>query len=185
MVAYTPKDPERARWHAAERTDRGVKSVLELSWAAGFFDGEGSFFATSNNRHLRAVALRIAQVRREPLDRFRDAVGLGRVDAARKTTDNPKHNPVFVYQVQGSYAVLVMQRLLPHLSLPKLEQYERAMVLFLDCPYVTSAGPPKILKERRKIDQKYKLVRVDSMGPIMNRNRDPALWQLGPTDMMQ
>jgi hypothetical protein len=48
----------------------------ELAWAAGFFDGEGHIGA-SNTR--RDIYLSISQIDRRVLDRFRDAIGVGRV----------------------------------------------------------------------------------------------------------
>ena len=44
----------------------------ELAWAAGFFDGEGCFSFTEK---ARFACVAIGQVDREPLERFRDAVG--------------------------------------------------------------------------------------------------------------
>ena len=47
----------------------------DRAWAAGFFDGEGSV-SLAKNRWLR---INIGQADPEPLERFRAAVGLGRV----------------------------------------------------------------------------------------------------------
>src|SRR5438128_680517 len=48
----------------------------ELSWAAGFFDGEGCF---SYVRVARYPVIRVTQAHREPLDRFQAAIGVGKV----------------------------------------------------------------------------------------------------------
>ena len=48
----------------------------EIAWAAGFFDGEGCF---SYIQKARYVCLRIGQSELEPLERFREAVGLGKI----------------------------------------------------------------------------------------------------------
>jgi hypothetical protein len=44
----------------------------ELSWAAGFFDGEGCFSYTDKAAY---ASVSIVQVERRPLERFQDAVG--------------------------------------------------------------------------------------------------------------
>lgn len=46
----------------------------ELAWAAGFFDGEGCFSYSKSGQY---VCVSIGQTVREPLERFKLAVGLG------------------------------------------------------------------------------------------------------------
>ena len=55
----------------------------ELAWAAGFWDGEGctSFFMRRSGpkrRRYRALLMQIYQSEQSTLERFRDAVGIGR-----------------------------------------------------------------------------------------------------------
>lgn len=50
--------------------------MIELAWAAGFFDGEG---CTSVPKNSKALRVNITQQHPEVLYRFRDAVGVGKV----------------------------------------------------------------------------------------------------------
>ena len=90
---------------------------LELAWAAGFFDGEGSIYRDSRG----SVRLSANQIRPEPLHRFVQAVGVGRVYGP--------YGPKQVHQIQlvGEKAHQVIDRLLPLLSPPKREQIERVL----------------------------------------------------------
>jgi hypothetical protein len=73
----------------------------ELSWAAGFFDGEGCF---SLVRNFRYPTVRIAQAEREPLERFQAAVGgIGKVYGpyAPRHKDTWSRKPQYSYQITG------------------------------------------------------------------------------------
>jgi len=103
----------------------------ELAWAAGFFDGEGSIGTYFNRPHVDGsqgsgtTRLTITQKDRRPLDRFREAVGVGSVTQRQP---DAQHD-------YGMYALQVVKRagvhqiiwlLWPWLSEPKREQIERA-----------------------------------------------------------
>jgi hypothetical protein len=54
----------------------------ELAWAAGFFDGEGNIRIKANRQHERPYlypAIFIPQIDRQVLDRFQQAVAVGKV----------------------------------------------------------------------------------------------------------
>jgi len=93
---------------------------VELSWAAGFFDGEGS---TTSNPKYRRLLVRVSQVRREPLDRFHRAIGgIGKITGPHKG-HSPRASDF--YQWSGtSYAASqhVIAVLWKYLSEPKKEQ---------------------------------------------------------------
>jgi len=105
---------------------------IELAWAAGFFDGEGSI-GTYANGHLRrngtrglVTRLTITQKDSRPLWRFWRAVGnLGNVTQRRPDASH----------LYGMYALQLVKRadvhqavwlLWPWLSEPKREQIARA-----------------------------------------------------------
>lgn len=98
---------------------------LELAWAAGFFEGEGS---VGVNR-LGGVAqprlrLFIGQKNdRWPVDRFAAAVGLGNVNG-------PDKRGVYQWSVSGAKAHQAMELLLPHLGeqSKKSRRYREALV---------------------------------------------------------
>lgn len=101
--------------------------MIELAWAAGFFDGEGNVGIGKRGRHWRKIVLTIAQTEPTTLHRFAAAVGFGKVRGpyARK---NPLHRPVWYWSVEGPYRCeAVMSSLWPFLSDPKREQYAQAL----------------------------------------------------------
>lgn len=97
---------------------------LELAWAAGFYDGEGSTGTTGRGRncYLRAA---IDQVEPEPLRRFREAVGgLGSITGPHEREGNRR--PVWHYYATHHDAIQVLELLSPYLSDPKRKQYREA-----------------------------------------------------------
>ena len=118
----------------AARTQSFVRDELQLAWAAGFFDGEGSVFVNNNKRSkggttgkmysLVSVDISVAQVRREPLDRFHAAVGIGTVNGPYAPRSNQQ--PHFRFNASGRPSVLhIATALWPYLSQPKREQFHR------------------------------------------------------------
>jgi hypothetical protein len=90
----------------------------ELSWSAGFFDGEGTT-GLSKGRYAR---MSIHQVDRRPLDRFQSAVlGVGSV-IGPYPHKNGRWQPIHQWRVSGSGAQAVLAMLWPFLSEPKKEQ---------------------------------------------------------------
>ena len=84
----------------------------QLAWAAGFFEGEGSvgaYYIKNGNRWV--LKLSIAQVEREPLDKFHAAIGgLGRVYGPYKQR-NEKSSPQFLFMMnsfEACQAVIAM-----------------------------------------------------------------------------
>lgn len=51
---------------------------IELAWAGGFFDGEGTFYRRTR-RKGQEFNIEVSQTDRRPLDRFCAAVGHGKV----------------------------------------------------------------------------------------------------------
>lgn len=91
----------------------------ELAWAAGFFDGEGCTGRSSK----RALGMRVSvsQRRIEPLERFRQVVGVGRIYG-------PGTRQCYQWVAcSHSDVVTTIARLWPYLSLPKKEQIRRVV----------------------------------------------------------
>lgn len=83
-------------WEQPEATEMPTQRE-NLAWAAGFIDADGAF-ARGKVANYRCVA--ITQTERDPLDRFQDIVGLGRVLGPYKqgTDDCYRRKPVYFYQ---------------------------------------------------------------------------------------
>lgn len=104
-----------------------IPDTHELAWAAGFFDGEGSIFVIGKT-HL-GVRLAVGQTDVRPLHRFDEAVNsLGTLNKPIPKT-NPKHNPLWIYQVQKfEYVQAIIALLWKYLSEPKREQARLALL---------------------------------------------------------
>jgi hypothetical protein len=96
----------------------------ELAWAAGFFDGEGSFSWAGRYAHIS-----IAQTDRELLDRFRDALDVGHVHGPSLARDPLRPSRTrFTFNAYGSDAFRrVTKSLWPHLGTLKRAQAIAAM----------------------------------------------------------
>ena len=98
-----------------------VENTLELSWAGGFFDGEGTAYLWQGTR----PRLGIGQIDDFVLLRFRDAVGgLGNINGPYAYTKRPKATPHFLYSVNGTKALQVAELILPYVSPVKRAQLE-------------------------------------------------------------
>lgn len=82
-----------------EDSRRADFSRENLAWAAGFFDAEGCFSSTPRT----GVSASITQTDRELLDRFRQAVGIGKIYGPYKTPqpDRYRRKPHYFYKAQG------------------------------------------------------------------------------------
>jgi hypothetical protein len=116
----------------AERTCF-IPDTHELAWAAGFFDGEGNIRAKPNNQHARIYyhpVIFIPQIDPQVLERFRHAVGRGKVSGPYdRTRYAPNRQPQWYYEVYSFDQVqAVMAMLWKWLSPVKREQ---ARVVFM------------------------------------------------------
>lgn len=110
---------------------------IELAWAAGFFDGEGSVFV-NRKRNVRrsgrpgsepyntvSVCLSVSQVEPAPLIRFADAVG-GRRPTGPYKPRSVNSRPYYRWDAMGRPSVhRVLVTLWPYLTEPKRAQARR------------------------------------------------------------
>lgn len=99
-------------------------SKLERAWAAGFFDGEGSFSIANRSQGQCAPQISVAQCNRGPLDRFRAAVfGIGKIYGPYKPKNQHSVKPEWRYKTGGCQASLtVVGALWPYLCEPQKSQ---------------------------------------------------------------
>ena len=110
-----------------------MRTDVELAWAAGLFDGEGSIHAKVRTRlaegrmvYGRYLILSIGQKEPEVLDRFHLAVGgLGIVYRYPHRTSNR-----YAYRATGSKVEPVWGLIKPYLSIHKLTKGEEAISYF-------------------------------------------------------
>jgi len=125
VVYRSPDDP---------RTPNGPWHTHELAWAAGFFDGEGYVGSTlrfNGTKRYRRIDVQITQIDAEVLERFRDAVGVGKVYGPYHS--KRRINPMWKYGVGSVHDVMhVLDLLRPYLCSIKTKQAEEAVRTFLD-----------------------------------------------------
>jgi len=94
---------------------------IELAWCAGFYDGEGHF---GKNGAGTDVVLRINQCHREPLDRFRQAIGVGKVYGPYGPYERTNKSPYFSFMALGDDARKAGTLIRPYLCSKKIEQLD-------------------------------------------------------------
>lgn len=79
--------------------------LADITWAAGFFEGEGSIVAYSRHGSGRAAVLRmhVAQVDPRPLERLARILGCGKVRGPYKKS-NPRARPQWNWQAENRRA---------------------------------------------------------------------------------
>lgn len=103
-----------------------------LAWAAGFYDGEGCCITRtghnkiSNSTNL-SICLGVAQVRKEPLERFKNTIGFGNIRLVRNG-ERKIHRLDYTKFENVQYIICILW---PYLSVPKKEQYIKASKEFL------------------------------------------------------
>jgi hypothetical protein len=100
----------------------------ELAWAAGFFDGEGSTTVCRVSQTRAYPRVGVGQIDRDVLDRFADAVGVGKVYGPYSSKGGKQ---IWSYAATSvDTTIEVFSRLWPHLSSIKKQQALRA---FAEC----------------------------------------------------
>jgi hypothetical protein len=115
-----------------------IRGLNELSWAAGFFDAEGSTVAPLERGWRRRFRVQVPQNARAGgrlvLERFLIAVGAGRIAG-------PDGDGLFTYYTSRSEdAIVVLRRLVPHLGPVKRTQAALAARQMLD--YIATCSKP-------------------------------------------
>lgn len=137
-----------------------------LSWAAGFFDGEG-YVGNQTTGGKNKVRLEITQVSREPLDRFAAVMGVGRVYGPyrKKTPLNPKRSdrpdasPQWMFVVyRFEHVQACMASMWEFLSGPKRRQFAKVMRTWHDGRRQAAQNPEVHDEEGTSV--------LDSQGPV-------------------
>lgn len=110
-----------------------------LHWAAGFLEGEGTFYGPHNG-HQR-ISIIATQVQREPLDRMKKLLGgnvLGPYVSKQLT-----HQPHFRWGLHGTNAAALMMTLYALMSPKRKDTIKAALVAWRVAP-----GNPKTWRSR-------------------------------------
>jgi len=112
---------------------------MNLDWAAGFFDGEGTVGLWKNNKHRR-LTVSVSQNSAKPLQLFCDLVGAGSVRGPYKSTNGDKYH--YQWAASGEEAVEVFDALNGRLQV-KQEQYTDAIREFREYQTTLTYRKPK------------------------------------------
>lgn len=93
-------------------------TLMDLAWAAGFLEGEGSF--VTNGPHAVVQAF---QVELEPLERIRSFFG-GRLTHQKRRGNR---QDIWIWRANGPRARSIMYTLWPLLSVKRREQIRRVL----------------------------------------------------------
>lgn len=100
--------------------------MSRLDWAAGFLEGEGSFY--SNRRNQRGgyydPTVTAAQVSPECLHKLQAAFG-GSVNGHKRP--EPNRRTLYQWRLTGKRAILLMRELYPLMSEHRREQIDRVL----------------------------------------------------------
>ncbi len=120
---------------------------LELSWAAGFYDGEG---CTHGGNMLQAS---VSQVNRANLFRFQRAVGVGNVLDARSM---PNRSPISAWQAYGDNAWTALRALWPYLGPAKHDQAIKAFTAYMGRDVRKRPGLPRCQRGHERTGERTK-----------------------------
>ena len=101
---------------------------LERAWAAGFWDGEGcvSLSYRGKYQYPRSV-LQVAQVHREPLERFQAAIGFGNI-LGPYPARGPKSQDYYIWRVEGNTHLQAFKSIVyPYLCSIKKKQIDKCL----------------------------------------------------------
>lgn len=98
----------------------------ELAWAAGFFDGEGCINVSVSNRtkvaDYKALRITVSQVNRQPLDRLKKTLNMGKVRGPSKQKKG-NSKPIYCFTITNfAQCQAAIAMLWPWLSEPKRAQ---------------------------------------------------------------
>lgn len=99
---------------------------LDLSWAAGFFDGEGCVYIqhhqglTGHQDHFE-LALEISSISLTALEKFQSVFALGKIRILHEAGHKENWRRAYRYRLSSVKASNVLKALLPYLTTKKLE----------------------------------------------------------------
>lgn len=110
---------------------------IELAWAAGLFDGEGTVVVRKNgpcnSENYRRIGLRVGMTDQCVVERFAKAVSLLKGFGPRKASNYPNAKPIWDSRTDNFEGVqAVMCFLWTWLSTPKREQFKTAVLRWIN-----------------------------------------------------
>jgi len=98
----------------------------DLAWAAGFIDGEGTFYFKDSGSFGSSIILRVGQCEPTTLRRLQATFG-GKVYGPYKPSSPLSKKVRYEFRLNGTKLRGVIKELWPYLSGPKRKQYNEAV----------------------------------------------------------
>lgn len=89
---------------------------IDLAWAAGFFDGEGSIFIQNKGKGITSLRITTSQVNPLPIAKFFELFG---GHTSYQTPKNKNWNPQWKWEQDSRSASETLEKLLPYLIVKK------------------------------------------------------------------
>lgn len=107
-------------------------SAADMAWAAGFLEGEGTFYLPRSG----SLCVTAGQVQKEPLDRLVRMFGGGMLQQANRTSrsDAATRQPIWRWRLHGQRAAGVMFSLYAIMSPRRREQIRTAIAAWKQRP---------------------------------------------------
>lgn len=118
-------------------TERG--RALDVAWAAGLFEGEGSMSLHNPDGRRACLRLHLGMTDFDVVERFHTIVGVGswHLDSRMK---QPNEKPQQVWRASGSEAVLVLLEFLPYFGQRRRARAHECIEWFLRRFVITCRG---------------------------------------------
>jgi hypothetical protein len=112
---------------------------IERAWAADFFDGEGYVGKWYVNKKTHAkptltIRTTIHQAHPAVLERFKLAVGCGKLRGPYRHSKRPNWSPMWEFQAGTLDTLVIREKLLPYLSVVKQTQFNDVAEAYLANP---------------------------------------------------
>lgn len=111
----------------ARNMNRMPNREMEVAWASGLYEGEGSISACGGH-HL---ILSLGQVDKEPLERFARAMPSGAISGPKRSHSKLSRKPFYQFQANGQGALDCIRMMWPNLSERRRTQALQALVRWM------------------------------------------------------
>jgi hypothetical protein len=109
----------------------------DLAWAAGFMEGEGTFYCNLQKgkkawyKPQAAISIRAVQVEKEPLEKLAQIFPFGRIYGPYRSSGNKQEHYQFaIHSIEGGQAMIAA--LWPWLSQKRRAQAKKALLMSLE-----------------------------------------------------
>jgi|SRR3972149_2124538 len=145
--------------------------LIDLIWAAGFWEGEGSCGVYKTNKTFKRLVMSVVQVDEEPIKKFKSLFG-----GSSTITVRDGFKDIYKWELAGTNAYIILKTFRPYIiSKYKQEQIDSTLLSWDE--YRTTLGKTKYITKRCRTG-KYDVyeVRINDNGEtkFLGSFRDPS-----------